>query len=351
MYDAHLQSSAASWELQCLVIYLILCLILCVTIWFCVWSCVSQFLSRSAARAVLWLLCARAVGKGQSCCTDQHIRQWEINMGHYLLMLQNTCQGVQGLQGIQSPVCKGRQKKSQESPVIMCGSALKSTAGKVKRQSSPSFIWACENCHCCWICSSEMDFPRLQGQRASHHPHPSQRGAGKKWYHRQDVLLVLAVLLINHHTTFHYFLLIITLFDHSDLCWLNHHLIDKVYGNANVSCQLELHTWPSFVLPQMRGKVALAQPAPGWQSCALPQPLLGPCSEGIWKGSIKNHKKPLYITGKWTWVSPSGLLKQPLLQRLPLESRGRKCIQISRSGWLHVSFFFCSSYFFNQVKD
>lgn len=230
----------------------------------------------------------------------------------------------------------------------MCGSALKSAAGKVKRQSSPSFIWACENCHCCWICSSEMDFLRLQGQRASHHPHPSQRGAGEKWYHRQDVLLVLAVLLINHHTTFHYFLLIITLFDHSDLCWLNHHLIDKVYSNANVSCQLELHTWPSSVLPQMRGKGPLPTQL---QSCALPQPLPGPCSQGIWKGNIKNQEEPLYITAKWTWASAPVILKQHLLQRLPLKFRARKSIQISRSGWLHVSLFFCLSYFFNQVQD
>lgn len=103
-------------------------------------------------------------------------------------------------------------------------------------------------------------------------PPPSQRGAGEKWYHRQDVLLVLAVLLINHHTTFHYFLLIITLFDHSDLCWLNHHLIDKVYGNANVSCQLELHTWPSSVLPQMRGKGPLPSRLQSSSHC---QALLG----------------------------------------------------------------------------
>lgn len=78
------------------------------------------------------LLCARALGNGQSCCTDQHIRQWEINTGHYLLVLQNICQGVQGLQGIQSPVCKGRQKNPQESLVMVCGSALKSTAGKAE---------------------------------------------------------------------------------------------------------------------------------------------------------------------------------------------------------------------------
>lgn len=173
--------------------------------------------------------------------------------------------------------------------MIVCGSALKSTAGKVKRQSSPSFIWACENCHCCWICSSEMDFLRLQGQRASHHPHPSQRAAGEKWYHRQDVLLVLAVLLINHHTTFHYFLLIITLFDHSDLCWLNHHLIDKVYSNANVSCQLELHTWPSFVLPQMRGK----GPSP-ISSRAVPCPshCQAPAHRECGKAALKTRKNP-----------------------------------------------------------
>lgn len=69
------------------------------------------------------------------------------------------------------------------------------------------------------------------------------------------MLLVLAVLLINHQTTFHYSLLIITLFDHSDLYWLNHHLIDKVYGNANVSCQFKLHTWHLvFCCHRLKGK-------------------------------------------------------------------------------------------------
>lgn len=71
------------------------------------WSRVSQYLSHSAARTVV----CQGSGNGQTCCTDQHIRQWEINTGHYLLVLQNICRGVQGLKGIQSSVCKGRQKK------------------------------------------------------------------------------------------------------------------------------------------------------------------------------------------------------------------------------------------------
>lgn len=54
------------------------------------------------------------------------------------------------------------------------------------------------------------------------------------------------------------------------------------------------------------------------QSWALPQPLPGPCSQGIWKGSFKNQEKPLYITAKWTWVS--SVVLQHLLQRLPLDS-------------------------------
>lgn len=62
------------------------------------------------------------------------------------------------------------------------------------------------------------------------------------------------------------------------------------------------------------------------QSCALPQPLPGPCSQGIWKGSFENQEKPLYITAEWTWVSSAVL--QHLLQRLLLDFRGRKSIQI-----------------------
>lgn len=62
------------------------------------------------------------------------------------------------------------------------------------------------------------------------------------------------------------------------------------------------------------------------QSCALPQPLPGPCSQGMWKGSFENQEKPLYITAEWTWVSSAVL--QHLLQRLLLDFRGRKSIQI-----------------------
>lgn len=89
---------------------------------------------------------------------------------------------------------------------------------------------------------------------------------------------------------------------------------------------------------------------PRWEGRALPQPLLGPCSGGIWKGSTKIQENPLYITVKWTWVSPSLILKQHLLQRLPLEFRGSRSIQISRRSWLHVSSFFCSSYFLTKCK-
>lgn len=59
------------------------------------------------------LLHASAVRKGQSCCNDQDISQWEIKTVHYFLVLQNVCQGLQGLQVIQSPICKGRQKKKK----------------------------------------------------------------------------------------------------------------------------------------------------------------------------------------------------------------------------------------------
>lgn len=73
-------------------------LILCVPI--CLIEC--QYI-------LLWsLLCASAVRKGQSCCNDQDISQWGIKTVHYFLVLQNICQGVQGLQGVQSPICKGR---------------------------------------------------------------------------------------------------------------------------------------------------------------------------------------------------------------------------------------------------
>lgn len=57
------------------------------------------------------LLHASVIRKGQSCCNDQDISQWEIKTVYYFLVLQNICQGVQGLPGSQSPVCKRKNKR------------------------------------------------------------------------------------------------------------------------------------------------------------------------------------------------------------------------------------------------
>lgn len=109
---------------------------------FIVISGAKSFIPCAATRLMVcpYTLCCSVVhagavtNKGQSCCNDQDISPWKIKTAHYFLVLQNICLGIQGLQGIQPPICKGRgKKKSQESLVIVYGSALKSTAGKVKR--------------------------------------------------------------------------------------------------------------------------------------------------------------------------------------------------------------------------